>query len=179
MSPRSFTLKPFPGEAPPFPLLITGTIARHAHILTLRYELRGDLAELALPSPAVRPARRDGLWHETCFEFFLAPHNFPQYWEFNLSPAGHWNVYGFRSYRQGMHQEPAIAALPFTIIKEPAALFLTLEVEVSSLIQPDQSLNIAIAAVIKAQDGALTYWALAHPGPRPDFHRRDAFIITL
>jgi hypothetical protein len=179
MSPRSFTLKPFPGETPRLPLKITGTIARRDHIMALHYELRGDLAALVLPQPADQPARRDGLWQETCFEFFIAPRNFPQYWEFNLSPAGHWNVYGFQAYRQGMHAETALTALPFTVIKEPTSLLLTIEVKVAAFIPPDRPLDLAIAAVIKAQDGALTFWALAHPGPRPDFHRRDAFLIEI
>jgi hypothetical protein len=179
MIPRSFSLHPFPGEAPRFPLGITGTIARRGHILALRYELRGDLAALALPDPADRPARRDGLWRETCFEFFLAPQNLPQYWEINLSPAGHWNVYGFEYYPQGMHEEPALAALPFTVLKKPASLLLALEVDVSGFLPPGQPLDAAISAVIKARDDTLTYWALAHPGPQPDFHRRDTFIIEL
>jgi hypothetical protein len=179
MSPRSFTLKPFPGEAARFPLEITGAIARRAHTLALRYDLRGDLAALALAEPTDRPYRRDGLWQETCFEFFLSPENFPQYWEFNLSPAGHWNIYSFRSYRQGRREETALTALPFTVIREPASLLLTLEVDVSGFIPSEHSIDVAIATVIKARDGALTYWALAHPGPRPDFHRRDGFFITL
>jgi hypothetical protein len=179
MIPRNVTLKPFPGEAPRFPLDITGTITRHGHILGLRYELRGDLAALALPDPTDRPLRRDGLWQETCFEFFLAPRNSPRYWEFNHSPAGHWNVYGFEDYRQDMHEEPALAALPFSLAREPASLLLILEVDVSGFLPPGQPLDAAISAVIKAQDGTLTYWALAHPGPQPDFHRRDTFIIEL
>jgi hypothetical protein len=179
MTPQSFILKPFPGEAPRFSLEITGTIARHGTVLTLRYELRGDLKAVVLSESADRPARRDGLWQETCFEFFIAPQNLPPYWEFNLSPAGHWNVYGFHAYRQGMHQEAALDTLPFFVLREPTSLLLTLEVEVASFIPPDQSLDVAIAAVIKARDGSLTYWAFTHPGPRPDFHRRDSFIIKL
>jgi hypothetical protein len=176
---RNFTLTPFPGEAPLVPLEITGAITRQGPILTLRYELRGDLAALALPDPADRPARRDGLWQETCFEFFLAPQNLPQYWEFNLSPAGHWNVYAFRAYRQGMHEESTLAALPFSVLRAPASLLVTLKVDVAGFIPPGQPLDAAIAAVVKDRNGAITYWALAHPGPRPDFHRRDAFIIKL
>ena len=65
--------------------------------------------------PADMPARRDRLWEETCFEFFLAVKNSPRYWEFNLSPAGHWNVYRFADYRQGMQEEPAFASLPFSV----------------------------------------------------------------
>ncbi len=179
MSPRSFTLKPFPGEAPRFPLKITGTIARRDTNLALCYELKGGLAAVALPKPADRPTRRHELWQETCFELFLGPRDSPQYWEFNLSPAGHWNVYGFEAYRQGMHEEAALTALPFTVIREAASLLLTLEVDVSGFIPVDRPLNAAIVAVIKAQDGELTYWALAHPGPRADFHRRDSFLIDL
>jgi hypothetical protein len=176
---RHFTLKPFPGEAPRFPLEITGTIARHRHILALRYELRGDLAAVTFLGPANQPARRDGLWEETCFECFLAYKDSSQYWEFNLSPAGHWNVYGFEAYRPGMHEEPALAALPFTVLRAPASLLLTLEVDVARLFLRGQALDAAIAAVIKAKDGTLTYWALVHPGPQPDFHRRDSFLIRL
>jgi len=36
-----------------------------------------------------------------------------------------------------------------------------------------------VAAVVKLRDGRVTYWALSHPGPRPDFHRRDSFLIKL
>ena len=169
----------FPGKAPRFPLEITGSIARAASFLVLHYELRGDLAAVALPDPANRPARRNGLWQETCFECFLAYKDSSQYWEFNLSPASHWNIYGFEAYRQGMHEEAALTALPFTVIRETASLLLTLEVDVSGFIPVDRPLNAAIAAVIKAQDGELTYWALAHPGPRADFHRRDSFFIDL
>ncbi len=179
MTSRSFTLQPFPGKAPHFSLKITGTIAIRDLTLALRYELRGDLAVVALPKPADRPARRNRLWQETCCEFFLAPQNLPQYWEFNLSFAGHWNVYGFENYRQGMREEPALAALPFTVTQTSASLLLTLKVELSGFIPAGRPLGAAIAAVIQARDGTLTYWALAHPGPQPDFHRRDAFIINL
>jgi hypothetical protein len=176
---QSFTLRPFPGEAPRFPLEIAGAIGRRAPILSLRYELRGDLAALALPDPADRPARRDGLWQETCFEIFLAPRSSPQYWEFNLSPAGHWNVYAFEAYRQGMHEESTLTALPFSVLRTSASLLVTLEVDMSGFISSAQPLDAAISAVIKSQGGSLTYWALTHPGPQPDFHRRDTFIIEL
>ena len=179
MSLQKFILKPFPGEAPRFPLEITGTISRRDTLLALRYELIGDLAAVALPDPSDRPARRDGLWRETCCECFLAPRNSSQYWELNLSPAGHWNVYGFQDYRQGMHEEGGLTVLPFTVKREAASLLLTLEVDVSGFIPLDRPLNAAIAAVIKAQEGGITYWAVAHPGLQPDFHRRDAFIIEL
>ena len=124
MTAREFRLYPFPGTAPRFPLEITGTITRRDHTLVLRYELRGDLEALSLPGPAAHPGRLDGLWQETCLEFFLAPPDSPRYWEFNLSPAGHWNVYRFRDYRQGMTEAAAFTALPFSVLREPASLRL-------------------------------------------------------
>ena len=32
---------------------------------------------------------------------------------------------------------------------------------------------LALSAVIEAIDGAKTYWALAHPSDKPDFHHPD------
>ena len=177
MTSRDFGLQPFPGTAPPFPLGITGLITRRGHTLTVRYELRGELAAVALPGGAEPPLRRHGLWEETCLEFFLAPKNSPRYWEFNLSPAGDWNVYAFESYRRGMQEEPAFATLPFKVGQAPAALVLSLQVDLAGLIPTGENLEAAISAVIRGQDGGVTYWALAHPGPKPDFHRREAFLI--
>ena len=179
MTSRSFTLQPFPGTGPRFPLQITGVIARQGTSLTLRYTLRGNLAAVALPGPAARPARRHGLWAETCLEFFLAPENSPRYWEFNLSPAGPWNAYTFQGYRQGMQEESAFAALPFTVQQDPTSLALAVEVDLAGLIPAAQLLEAAISADFKDQDGETTYWALTHPGPQPDFHRREAFLIKL
>ena len=176
---REFRLYPFPGTAPRFPLEITGTVTRRGHTLVLCYELRGDLEALSLPGPAAHPRRLDGLWQETCLEFFLAPPDSPRYWEFNLSPAGHWNVYRFRDYRQGMTEDAAFTALPFTVLREPASLRLTVEVDLAALIPAGQALDAAVTAVIRDRHLETTYWAMIHPGPQPDFHRREAFIIDL
>jgi hypothetical protein len=179
MTSRSFTLQPFPGTAPPFPLEIAGAMARRGHTLTVRYELRGELAAVALPQAAASPVRRHGLWEETCLEFFLAPADSPRYWEFNLSPAGDWNVYAFESYRQGMRQELAVAELPCTVARASASVVLSLKVNLAGFLPAGENLEAAISAVVKGRGGGITHWALAHPGPQPDFHRRGAFLIKL
>ena len=92
--------------------------------------LRGKLAELVIPGPAARPARRHGLWEETCFEFFLGVKDAPGYWEFNLSPAGHWNVYRFAGYRQGMAEEKAFTSLAFSVRRRADRLGFALELEI-------------------------------------------------
>lgn len=179
MNDRSFSLKPFSPAGPRLHLKITGSIVRRADTLAIRYALQGRLAELAIPAPADLPARKNGLWEETCFEFFLAVKNSPQYWEFNLSPAGHFNVYRFQACRQGRQEETAFRSLPFSVQSRPDSLLLALKIDLERIVPADQALKVAIAAVIKLLDGQATYWALTHPGPKADFHRRDCFIVDL
>lgn len=179
MKSRSFSLKPFPSAGLLPHLEITGDIARSSNKLSISYEISGPLAELVLPAPADVSLRKNGLWEETCFEFFLAPLTSGRYWEFNLSPSGHWNIYHFASFRQGMLEEAAYAELPFSVLIYSDFLQLSLEVELDKILQADQSLKIGISAVIKTVNGRMTFWALTHSGPQPDFHRRDAFIIDL
>jgi hypothetical protein len=179
MSVRRFSLQPFPTTSARSDLEITGIVTRSSNSLEFRLEVRGPLAEVVIPPPAAAPARTPGLWEETCFECFLTATDFPHYWEFNLSPAGHWNVYRFAAYRQGMEEETAFAVLPFRVKRQVDALLLALEFDLSKIIPQDQALVAAVSAVIKHRNGRLTYWALTHPGPRPDFHRRDSFVIEL
>jgi len=37
----------------------------------------------------------------------------------------------------------------------------------------------AITAVIEEADGTKSYWALAHPAEKPDFHHPDGFVLEL
>ena len=40
-------------------------------------------------------------------------------------------------------------------------------------------LRLALAAVLEDQQGALSYWALAHPPGKPDFHHPVGFTLEL
>ena len=179
MKNRSFSLKPFPSAGLPPHLEITGEIGRSSNKLSISCALSGPMAELMVPLLADNRLRKNGLWEETCFELFLAPVNSDHYWEFNLSTTGHWNVYRFSSCREGMQEETAFTALPFSVQLYSGSLQLSLEIELDKLVPRAQALNINISAVIKTKDGRTTFWALTHPGPQPDFHRRDSFIIDL
>jgi hypothetical protein len=179
MNGRSFCLQPFPSAVSLPHLKITGSIDRRHNRLAVRYALHGPQGRVAIPAPAVLPARRERLWQETCFEFFLAIKNSPRYWEFNLSPSGDWNVYRFADYRQEMQEEPAFASLPFSVQTRSDSLVLALELDLGGIVPVDQPMQVAISAVIKPGDGEATYWALTHGTPRADFHRRDHFVIEL
>ena len=142
MNGRDFLLQPFAPTGRPSDITIGGSIARRADILAIRYELRGRLAELVIPGPAELPARRHGLWEGTCFEFFLGVKDSPGYWEFNLSPAGHWNVYRFAGYRQGMAEETAFASLDCSVRRRPDRLEVALELEIGRIAAADQPLAV-------------------------------------
>lgn len=177
MKSQSFSLIPFPSVSPLPGVKITGTVDRRGSVLYLRYDLTGLIGSRALPARAATPARKDGLWKETCFELFLGLEGSDQYWEFNFSPSGDWNVYSFEAYRQGMQEEQAFASLPFSVQSHPDSLNLSVELDLEKIILRDHVLKAGISAVVRSAGGDCTYWALAHPGTQPDFHRKDGFIV--
>jgi hypothetical protein len=179
MRPRRFLLKPFPGEGNPAGLTIGGSIGRRADTLSIVYEMRGNLSKVLIPAAADAPRRRDRLWEETCLELFLGTEESGEYWELNLSPSGHWNVYRFTSYRKAGREEPAVASLPIEVRRDPEALILAAEIGVGWIVPAGKDLGATVAAVIGTTDGGKSHWAPVHPASRPDFHRRDGIALTL
>jgi len=138
--------------------------------LTLAFEMEGPVDRIAWPVGEAG-VRRDGLWRATCFELFLAG---PEggYVEVNLSPGGDWAAYRFDACRQGMREEPMTAPV-IDLYREvwTARLGVKLAGPVAASGQ-----SIGLTAVIEDVDGALSYWALRHPGERPDFHHSDGWL---
>lgn len=180
MNESCFSLKPFASTALSRQLGIRGSMSLDSGMLAVNYVLTGPLTKLIIPGTADMPARRENLWEETCFEFFLACGNLKRYWEFNLSPAGHWNIYRFSSYRKGMLAEPAFESLPFSVQRRPDSFHISLEFDLTRIIPVSgQTIKAGMTAVIQPVSGRIMYWALAHPGLEPDFHLRDGFTIGL
>ncbi|OKH42786.1 hypothetical protein NIES2101_32365 [Calothrix sp. HK-06] len=173
---NTFTLQPFPSTQALFNLKITGNIARHENLLTISYTLLGDIQQVHIAPPET-PQRKHELWQDTCFEFFIGAENSPGYWEFNLSPAGHWNIYRFDNYRQGMQEETAFTTLPFDVKHNSDSFTLALDVNLDKIISIHQPIEVAITTVIKSKNGDVSYWALSHKGAEPDFHLRESFIL--
>jgi hypothetical protein len=174
-----FSLKPFPGEEDLPEIGISGTIGRRANTLSLRCAIEGNISGLAIPAPEGPPARKDRLWENTCLELFLGIGGSGRYWEFNLSPAGHWNVYRFTSCREGRQEEEAFSILPFGVRMEPGILRLSMDLESGKILPAGEAVEVGVCAVFRAATGRKSHWALAHPGPLPDFHRRDGFALTI
>lgn len=171
-------LHPFPGSGDsPVRSLTVGLAWTANRELALIYQLKGDLGRIALPPQAAGFA--DGLWQHTCFEAFFAGAAAPAYREFNFSPSGQWAGYAFTAYREG--GEPVPAPLPRMAVRRfPDRLELRVFLAAAALPPAgDVAWRLGLSAVVESIDGRCSYWALAHPAERPDFHHRDAFILEL
>ena len=62
---------------------------------------------------------------------------------------------------------------------QPPAKVLAVQVDLLPLLPASQNWQIGANAVLEHPHQHFTYWALSHPGPQPDFHLREGFIITL
>lgn len=179
MRKQTFSLIPFPGSDVP-DVQLNGQVGRQNNSLTLQYSLRGETARILLPERSSQPVRRDGLWVTTCFEFFLAPLNDPQYWEFNLSPSGDWNVYRMDAYRRvGFREEMSIDRLQSEAWLDAGCFMLNANIDLSPLIEQNHPIQIGISSVIQTIEKHESYWALGHPDVKADFHNRDSFLIHL
>ena len=138
--------------------------------LRLRYWIDGDTAKVRWPAPA-EPERTDGLWRHTCFEAFVQTTD--GYHEFNMTMYGLWASYRFDGYRAGM----ATAAEKVVFdLHEGRGDYMDLGFLVDL---PRNPQRLGLSAVIEDIDGVLSYWALAHPPGKPDFHHPDSFALTL
>jgi hypothetical protein len=179
MTESACSLLPFPTPHTP-KISITGKISLQNNIIALQYSVAGKTEDVLFPSISSKPTRSDELWKSTCFEFFLAVKNQHQYWEFNMSPSGDWNVYHMDAYRRvNFKQEVSIQQLPFELQNVAGRFHLNMLLDLNSILQPDQILTVGMTAVIKTTDGGETYWALAHPASVADFHLRESFVIEL
>lgn len=174
-----FILQPFPTAQPLPDVQITGNITRNENKLNLDYTLKGNLAEVDIASPSDTPARKDELWQDTCFEFFIGIKDTPGYWEFNLSPSRDWNVYCFTGYRQGMVEETAFTEFPFIVERRLDNLALSLDLDLAKILFTEAAIEVAITTVIKDKNSEVSYWALTHRGAAADFHLRESFVIEL
>lgn len=168
-------LVPHPTTAAGWVESLVVRLTRVAAVLRVEFRLQGDLTRLRLPSGPT--GRRDDLWRHTCGEAFIGSTTTPAYREWNLAPSGAWQAYDFTAYRAGMR--PAEVKPPVIRLDHgPSSLTLTAHLPLADP-QDDGDIRLGLTAVLEDTDGALSYWALSHPGARPDFHHPASFTLTL
>ena len=151
-------------------------IARpRAGSLILSYVVSGRISDLRMP-PVVAAVRADELWRHTCFEAFVRASPGPTYYEFNFSPSTQWAAYQFGSYRSGMRVATEIAAPRIEVRSDKVTYTLQAALELDGLSSP---LHLGLSAVLEETNGRKSYWALAHPPGKADFHHADCFALEL
>lgn len=172
-------------------------LSHDADWCVLRWKVDGA-ADLVVP-PFAGNRRQDGLWQTTCFELFLEalplqgegwvgvsdgdavrdpsgvghPTPTPRlgrgaYSEFNFAPSERWAAYDFTGYRTGM-AERAMARAP-VITPRRGGDVLFCDVAIASATLPPLPWRHGLTAVLEEAGGVKSYWALAHPAEKPDFH---------
>jgi hypothetical protein len=174
------TLAPHPDTPCDAVSRITVDIHRGAsRRLAATYTLVGDTRRIVMP--AYRSSgRTDGLWASTCFEVFIRPGNTSRYLEFNFSPSTEWAAYAFDGYRAGM-ADLLDVSVSCGGRDEGGVYGLIGTVDFAGLTEAeaDRVWKIGVSAVIEETGGRKSYWALAHPQGKPDFHHPIAFAQNL
>lgn len=145
--------------------------------LSVDYRLVAPRRALIIP-PRAAPARVDGLWRQTCGEAFIGVRRETGYREFNFSPSGQWALYAFSDYRAPLAPpsvaEPAEAP---SCHCERRRHYWHLRARVPAALVPavaaGRDWDLGLTAVVADAAGRLSYWALRHPTPAPDFHHPE------
>lgn len=143
----------------------------------MSYALAGDIRGVRIPELG-NPRFADDLWQHTCFELFARPDGVDSYYELNCSPSAEWAIYRFDRYRAGMRRVEGALARRIAVRRSEDALEVDVTIAASAIgLEPP--MLAGVAAVIEETDGTYSYWALAHPADKPDFHHPDGFTLHL
>ena len=155
------------------------SVPRSGH-LVLQYFVTGKMSDLRMP-PVTAPMRSDELWQHTCFEAFVRAPPAVAYYELNFAPSTQWAAYRFSDYRNGMSVASEIGAPHFNVQSdaERYKMQASLDLDHLSNLPSNAVWRLALAAVIEEASGQKSYWALAHPPGKPDFHHSDCFAHEL
>jgi hypothetical protein len=115
----------------------------------------------------------------TRVEAFVRTSPGPAYYEFNFAPSTQWAAYRFDSYRCGIRVATEISApcIEVQSSRTRYRLQASLEMDQMSSLRIDGGWRIGLAAVIEDTHGHKSYWALAHPPGKADFHHSDSFAL--
>ena len=153
-------------------------LGRDARGVRISYRMIGnaDRVVVATLAPGASPRVRDELWRTTCCELFLRDAASTAYREYNFAPCGDWAAYGFSGYRSGrVALETRAPRIALARTSDAVVLSVTLmDLPPEAL---DEAQRIGLACVVETGT-ELSYWALAHPPGKPDFHHETAFVPT-
>ena len=151
-----------------------GVVRPRPRALELRFHLTGKADGLIIP-PRASPDRTDELWKTTCFEVFVRAPDDAGYCEFNLSPSTQWAAYRFTSYRNGLSNLNGIKPPRIETNSDETGFELRAWLDLPAA----APWRLGLSVVIEDAGGGVSYWALAHPPGKADFHHADCFAAQL
>lgn len=148
--------------------------------LVLHYFMTGKMRDLRLPTTTAS-TRGDELWQHTCFEAFVRASPSAAYYEFNFAPSMQWAAYRFSGYRSGMSVVSEISAPRIKVHSEAQGYQLLASLDLDHLpsLPKEAQWRLGVSAMIEETSGRKSYWALAHPPGKADFHHADCFAHEL
>jgi hypothetical protein len=146
--------------------------------LELTYRLEGDLSQIVLP-PAAAPERTDELWLHSCCEAFVMA-SAGGYYEFNFAPSSQWAAYHLDGYRSGI-STASVTAPRIVSQTRDGGYQLRVELALAGLsgLPPAVPWRLGLSTILEDANGGRSFWALAHPPGKPDFHHPDSFALEL
>ena len=148
--------------------------------LVLHYFVTGKISDLRMP-PEAAPTRAHELWQHTCFEAFVRASRSTAYYEFNFAPSMQWAAYRFSAYRHKMSVANEVSA-PRIEVRSSGEFYelqASLELDGLSSLPSDAVWRLGLSVVIEETSGRKSFWALAHPPGKADFHHSDCFAYEL
>ncbi len=144
--------------------------------LVLSWVVTGNIGDLRLP-PIGAATRGDELWRHTCFEAFVGTAPGAAYYELNFAPSTRWAAYRFDGYRRGMRVATQIGPPAIEAHSAPGRYTLRAALTLDGLsdLPREAGWRLGLAAVTEDTRGRMSYWALAHPPGKADFHHFDCF----
>jgi hypothetical protein len=175
-----FNLAPHPSTPPGEPAFKVWATVDHSASLGAMATTNiwfgvGAPAERFVIAPLSEPWRADELWRTTCFEAFLRRAGAENYREWNFAPHGNWAAYDFSAYREDMTNAD-VGSPPYIRMEDN---FTWWTVGATIAVEADEKWELGLSAVLEETDGTKSYWALAHPSEKPDFHAPGCFTARL
>jgi len=145
--------------------------------LALSYIVTGKMCDVRISS-VMAAARSDKLWEHTCFEAFVRATSGTDYYEFNFASSTQWAAYRFSNYRAGRCDAAEISVPEIKVQSSPDRYTLraSLKLDCLSALPRNSMWQLGLSAVIEETSGRKSYWALAHPQGKVDFHHADCFV---
>ena len=162
-------------DTPSEAMTIAVWVGRTGAMFQATFRIPGNTDALLFPAK-VDSKFETGLWEHTSFEAFIMPAGGTEYVELNFSPSTCWAAFQFDSYREGMRP---IAAATAKLVSTSWRNRYELSAGIQLPDWKEVAWRVGLTAVVEEKSGRKSYWALAHPPAKPDFHHPDCFALEL